>query len=65
MNSLDGLVDIRMATDEDRVEVGSGESLVVKRIGTFVGFHGKNKEIIVKNVAYVPSMSVNLFSLTK
>lgn len=65
--SLQGLYELREYNDT--VTVGNGAKLEVKKIGTKVGTiiqkNGEHKNIILKNLKFVPKLSCNLLSLTQ
>ena len=59
---------INIKTCEDEIQVGSGERLKAKYVGDLPGYlmeEEKVSTITLKNVAYIPDLCTNLFSITK
>jgi hypothetical protein len=66
-NTIDGLFDLRK--EETIVNIGNGEGLKSTIFGTLRATveqtDGSKIDVILKNVAYVPELTRNLFSITK
>ena len=66
-NTLDGLFNLQ--NEETTVKIGNGERLTSSIVGTLkatVEQVDRSKiEVTLKNVAYVPELTRNLFSITK
>ena len=66
-NTIEGLYDIR--EQETTVQIGNGKSLKSTMIGTLKAtvqqLDGTTVDVKLKNVAYVPELSINLLSITK
>ena len=66
-NTIDGLFDLRK--EETIIRIGNGEGLKSTTIGTLKAIveqaDGTKMDVILKNVAYVPDLATNLFSITK
>ena len=66
-NTLDGLFNLQ--NEETTVKIGNGERLTSSIVGTLKAtveqVDGSKIEVILKNVAYVPELTRNLFSITK
>ena len=66
-NTIDGLFDLR--NEETIVKIGNGEGLKSTTVGTLRAIveqtDGTKIDVTLKNVAYVPELATNLFSITK
>ena len=66
-NTIDGLFDLRK--EETIVRIGNGEGLKSTTVGTLRAIVEQadrtRLDVTLKNVAYVPELSTNLFSITK
>jgi hypothetical protein len=66
-NSLEGLTS--MTETKQTVTMGDGKTISTAQIGKWTGFaiqrDGSTKPISLNNVAYVPSLCTNLFSITQ
>ena len=69
VNSPDGLFNVRRVSEDDKVIAANGQSMGTLMVGDWQGWSinpkGERKELIIKDVAYVPGLRSNLFSLTK
>ena len=69
VNSKIGLVNIRKFEQREIVKVANGHQVEVEFEGDFKGtvydVDGKCRDITIKDVSYVPSLEMNLLSLTK
>ena len=65
--SLDGMSKLRPSNTT--VTIGDGKSITSQQIGTWQGYitrlNGSQQKITLNEVAYVPELSSNLFSITK
>ena len=68
-NSLRGLFNIKVCEDRERVLVGKNNEIEVHSFGDFHGevldSEGIKREIVLRDVGYIPNFCINLFSLTK
>ena len=66
-NSLDGMSKLRPSNTT--ITIGDGKSISSTQMGTWQGYvlrsNGTHHKITLQDVAYVPSLSSNLFSITK
>ena len=66
-NTLEGLYDLR--EEETTIQIGNGKNLKSTTTGTLKAtvqqLDGTAVDVKLENVAYVPELSINLFSITK
>jgi hypothetical protein len=66
-NTLDGLVNLQ--NEKTTVKIGNGESLISSIVGTSKATveqaNGSKMDVTLKDVAFVPALTTNLFSITK
>ena len=65
--SLDSMSNLRPSNTT--ITIGDGKSITSQQVGTWQGYvtlsNGSQLKITLNDVAYVPELSSNLFSITK
>ena len=68
-NSKEGMFNLHKPETIEKVRTGTGQSAEVELVGDYVGTYettrGNIKDIVIKNVSYVPQFEISILSLTK
>ena len=66
-NSLNGMIKLKQTNTT--IQIGDGKSITGTQVGTWQGFvvnkDGSKSRLTLEEVAYVPTLAMNLFSITK
>ena len=66
-SSLNGMTKLKQTNTT--IQIGNGKSITGSQVGTWLGFvinkDGSKSRLTLEEVAYVPTLAMNLFSITK